>query len=319
MPMTSSPSKINLIYVASIGRSGTTLFESMLGAHSQMDTLGELHLWPHEIRMGGVQQCGTGYYVQDCPFWTEMRRRVQPLAQPDPRIDAFRENHDGGRTLRLSRLKDFSPEPLSSEVEAKIYQYGLNNYKVFSTFKDLVEEKTGDRPKWVVDASKDPYRLLWLLRSGLFNMKVFHMVKHPCGFAYSATKGWIQNPTLRDHYLRCYWGARQSLAWVVQNELFRRIAANFLDDDSHRLLKYEQFASNPHEIFQEVCSLIGVDYEEWAVDNWRSGSRFTLAGNSMRYEDRPIELDDEWKRKLPGLIRLITHLVTGPARSRYGY
>ncbi len=317
--MSSSRPKINLIYVASIGRSGTTLFESMLGAHSQMDTLGELHLWPHEIREGGVQPCGTGYHVQDCPFWSEMRHRVDPLAQPDPRIDTFREEHDGGRTLRLSRLKDFTPGEVPSEVEGRIRQYGLNNYEIFSTFMDLVEEKTGSRPSWVVDASKDPYRLLWLLRSGLFNVKVFHMVKHPCGFAYSVTKDWVHRTSWTSVFPQSYYTARQSLAWLIRNELLRRIATHFLDDDSYRLLKYEEIASEPHETFEDICDLIGVDYEETAVENWRSGSRFTIAGNPMRYEDRPIELDERWKTRLPAISRLLVYLVTGMARSRYGY
>ncbi|MFP4228436.1 MAG: sulfotransferase [Salinivenus sp.] len=317
--MAASRPPINLVYVASIGRSGTTLFESMLGAHSQIESLGELHLWPHEIRQGGVQLCGTGYYVQDCPFWSEMRRHVDPLAQHAPQIDHFREKHDGGRTLRPSRLSDFRPGPVDDATEASIRQYGENNHAVFSAFQDEVERQTGTRPTWLVDASKDPYRLLWLQRSGLFNLKVFHLVKHPCGFAYSVTKDRIHDASWATVLPRYYHTARQSLAWVVQNRLLSRIAERFLTPNQYRLLHYEQIATAPYDRFREACAFLDLPYEASAVTDFRSGSRFTLAGNPMRYEDRPIELDERWKDHLPSTSRRIVQLVTAGASPKYGY
>jgi len=312
-------SPINLLYVASIGRSGTTLFESMLGAHPALETCGELHLWPHEIRMGGVRPCGSGLMVQDCPFWSEMRRRVDPLTQPGPKLDYFREHHDGGRTLRVSRLPDFRPGPLPDDVRALVDAYGRNNHAIFSTFQDLVEETTGRRPGWVVDASKDPYRLLWLQRSGLFRIKVVHMVKNPYGFAYSVTKDWIREASWTAHVPRYYYTARQSMAWVVQNRLFDRVARHHLAPEDYLLMQYEALASRPHETFKAACDHVGVDYVEEAVTDFRSGSRFTIAGNPMRYEDRPIQLDEKWKTRLPASSRFISRSITGATRTRYGY
>lgn len=311
--------RINLLYVASIGRSGTTLLESMLGAHPALATCGELHLWPHEIRMGGVRPCGSGQYVQDCPFWTEMRRRVDPLAQPSPQLDHFREHHDGGRTLRVARLSDVRPGPLSPPVADQVRTYGQNNYAIFSAFQQLVEEITGRRPEWIVDASKDPYRLLWLLRSGLFNVKVVHMVKDPRGFAYSVTKDWVDASSLRGHASRYYRTARQSLAWVVQNQLLDRIRTHHLSPENYQLLRYETLASAPHDSFRAVCEFIGVEYRASAVTDFRSGSQFTIAGNPMRYENRPIQLDEKWKSRLPRSSQLIARTITGLNRHRFGY
>ena len=62
--------KINLVYIASIGRSGSTLLESMLGAHSRVQTMGELHIWPHEIEGGGIRPCSCGEFVEACKFWS---------------------------------------------------------------------------------------------------------------------------------------------------------------------------------------------------------------------------------------------------------
>jgi hypothetical protein len=312
-------SPINLIYIASIGRSGTTLFETMLGAHSRVETTGELHLWPHELLQGGVRPCGSGLYVDECPFWTEMRRRVAPLQQPRPQIHAFREAHDAGRTLRLNRLSDFADRPLPPSTARKVDTYGRNNAEIVRTFQDLVEERTGERPEWVVDASKDPYRLLWLARSGYFNLKVIHMVKHPCGFAYSVTDNWIHRDGLLSDLKRLYYTARQSGAWVTRNTLLRLVRRRHMDEDDHMLLRYEDLATHPDDVFRKACALIGIPYEEHAVDHWRKGSRFTIAGNPMRYEDRDIELDDRWKSQLPSSSRWIARSISSVTRDHYNY
>lgn len=312
-------SKINLIYVASIGRSGTTLFESILGAHSQMDTCGEVHIWPHEIMQGGVQPCGSGYYVQECPFWTEMRAKADPLEQPAPRIHFFREQHNAGKTLRTERLREFDDTAVSGEIAEQVRTYGENNHSMFRAFAEEVEEKTGRSPEWIVDSSKDLYRLLWLVRSGLFNVKVFHLVRNPRAFMYSVTKDWIHSNDALSGLNRIHYTLRQALAWVIRNHLIAKIAENHLDAQDYALIHYEDLAAQPKETFEQVCRVVGCEYEEQAVDNFREGSPFAIAGNPMRYEDRDIELDERWKKHLPLSSRKLTEFITLVNRSQFGY
>lgn len=311
--------KINLIYVASIAFSGTTLFESMLGAHSQIATCGEVHIWPHELLKGGVMPTGSGEFVQESAFWTEMERRVGPLQQPEPQIHHFRELHRAGRTLRPERFRDFSKASLPEETIRQIQKYGRNNYELFKVFLDLVEETTGSRPQWVVDASKDPYRLIWLVRSGLFNVKVFHLVKSPQSFAYSVTKRHVKaNDSFRE-IKRLYYTARKSVTWAVQNHMFTMIAENHLRNQDYMLIRYEDLATDPKGTFEEACTVIDCPYEEEAVDSFQNGSPFAIAGNPMRHDDRRIFLDECWKERFPPLDRKVAQLVTAVNKSRYGY
>ena len=316
----STDSKINLVYIASIGRSGSTLLESMLGAHSRIQTMGELHIWPHEIEGGGIRPCSCGEYVDDCVFWSEMRRRVDPMTQEGPGVSFFREKHDGGRTLRYSRLDAYEPEKkISAKEQNEIEAYGRNNLEIFSNFLSLMKEQLGEEPGWIVDASKDPYRLLWLVRSGLFNIKVIHMVKNPNAFIYSVTKSLILEKKGFNLHKRLYYTARQSVAWIIQNMLFSRIATNWLDEKDYLLINYETFASQPKETFQAVCDKIGCAFEEQAVENFRQGSVHTIAGNPMRYETRGIVLDEKWKTRLPQSSKTLASILTGITKSRYGY
>ena len=312
-------SKINLVYIASIGRSGSTLLESMLGAHSHVQTMGELHIWPHEIE-GHVRPCSCGEFVGDCAFWSEMRSRVDPLAQPSPRLHFFREKHNAGRTLRLSRLKAYGADAeVSDEEKLQIAMYGENNDTIFKAFLDVMEEQLGEKPAWIVDASKDPYRLLWLKRSGLFNIKVIHLVKNPNAFIYSVTKHLLHEGSGFNLHKRMYYTARQSVAWIIQNNLFSSIASRHLSPSDYMLVKYESLASHPHDTFRDVCAMLDVPYELSAVEDFRKGSIHTIAGNPMRYENRGIVLDEKWKTRLPQSSKTLASLLTAVNKSRYGY
>jgi len=314
-------SKINLMYIASIGRSGTTLLDCILGAHSQMASIGEIHLWPHEILQGGVLPCGSGAFVQDDPFWQEMEDRIRPLEQPAPQIHFFREAHDGGRTLRPNRLGDFfSSVPGRSSV-SRIKQYAANNDAIYRNFSDSVFDREGTRPKWIVDSSKDPYRLNWLVQSGRFNIKVIHLVRNPKGFIHSVTKPHIYGD---DRYepsstRRLYWTLRQAGAWTVRNCLISATADRYMESADYLLLTYEALASEPEASLHRICEVAGVPFEPQAIENFRSGSPYAIAGNPMRQREGGIRLDQQWKRRLPRSSRYLTDAITAPIRSKYRY
>lgn len=310
--------KINLIYVASIGHSGSTLLESILGAHSQIATCGEIHIWPHEIADRGVMPCGCGESVLDCSFWNSMKQRINPLQQQSPSIHFFREQHNAGHTIRLNRIKEFGQSTVSPKIAQQIQTYGQNNYEVYAAFLKEMEQLEGHKFNWVVDASKDPYRLLWLARSGLFNIKVLHVVKNPRAFAYSMIKRLPKNEINLFHK-RFYETLRQSLKWSIENYLIDIVAQNHLNPADYLLVNYEQLASNPSETFRTVCNTVGCDFEIQAVENFREGSLHTIAGNPMRYQSGGIYLDEKWKNLLPNFNRIVAEIATSINRKQYGY
>jgi hypothetical protein len=287
--------------------------ESMLGAHPDVATMGELHLWPHELRGGGVRPCSCGESVLACPFWSEVQRRTQPLRPDGPGLDFFRQAHNAGRTLRPSRLRAFVAAPGPRE-QALLDAYARHTLAVVRAFQDVHHEQLGTRPGWVVDASKDPYRLLWLVRSGLFDVTVLHVVKNPRGFVYSVTR-----PLLGGNDAARLWAtARQAGAWTVQNRLVSA-ACRLLPPEKSMLVRYEAFATDPAGTFAAMCAAIGCAYDPDAVARFREGSVHTIAGNPMRYETRPIELDERWKTALPRSSRRLAELVTASTRAHYGY
>ncbi len=296
-----------LVYVASIGRSGSTLLELLLGAHPEIATLGELHLWPHEIAAGTSRlPCGCGSPLDACPFWAEMRRRVDPLAAPPPRLDAFREQMDYGRAFRLERMGDFWWN--GSRSSADIDTYAANTYRVVEAFADVAAEETGHRPRLLVDASKDPYRLNWLARSGRFDLTILHLVRDPRGFVHSERKnvGDVRGRAL----LRL--AARKSVGWRLHSALVRRTAA-LLPSDRYRLVRYEDLATEPARVIGEIQTLLGVAPDPTVITAFREHRYHAVGGNPMRHRAGGIALDERWRTELPTSAQHLIRLLTLPA------
>src|SRR5437868_14942502 len=102
--------KLKLVYIASSGRSGSTVLELLLGAHSACWTLGEFHVLPWLLRTN-VKPCGCGSAVAQCSFW-------RPVAEDcsaellDGSIARFRASCWADHTLRFRELLFLaSPSP----------------------------------------------------------------------------------------------------------------------------------------------------------------------------------------------------------------
>jgi hypothetical protein len=311
--------KIKLIYIASTGRSGSTILDNLLGACPEILTTGEIQIWPHEIRQGGYQKCGCGQSIPDCPFWTKMLQKINPLEQLQPQINFFREKHTAGKTLRWQYLPEFITKSDRGNSQL-IETYGKNNYDVYQSLLETSEELTGTRPKWIVDASKDPYRLLWLIKSEMFDIKVLHIIKDPRAFVYSMIRGFLARPEEYSHLKLTQLTIAKSLSWNVQNYLISKLSQHHLLPQDYLLIPYEKFASQPKEMMAQIMTMLDCNFEAQSLVNFREQEIHTIAGNLLvRSSNKPIQLDQKWKALLPNYYRQLTETITGITKSYYGY
>lgn len=309
--------KINLIYIASTGRSGSTLLDMLLGSHSQIATAGEIQILPHEIIQKGFMPCGCGKAIPECSFWQEVIDRVRPLEQPQPQIHYFREKHNAGKTLRWKHLLEFNFQKILKLKQNEIDIYGENNYQLFKNFLDITEESNNVRPNWIVDASKDPYRLLWLSQSNLFNIKILHLVKNPKAFAYSMTRRIITDKTTKDQAYKLT--IQKTFSWLIHNHLFSKISQNYIDKNNYLLVNYEGLASEPEKTFNRILQFVDCEPEGNFEEDFKSNTIHTIAGNPMRYKPRKIVLDEAWKKYLPSLHQKTVDLIAASSKAKYGY
>lgn len=303
---------IDLVYIASTGRAGSTLLEMLLNAHSSIASCGELQIWPRELTLGRGNPCGCGRPVVECPFWKGVQARVDPLSQPEPRIDHFRSGWRGGRVYRRELIARMLAAPAQGTPSPAEGTYGANHQALLAALGDVWEEHGGRRPRWLVDASKDPYRLFWLLRCGLFRIKTIHLVRDPRGYACSAA-GVGRRPLSRPRRLRAV--AVQAAVWRLQNHLVREVLARHAAPADHCTVTYESLASAPEATLRRVCTLLDCAFEPGMIAGFRDAPVHAISGNAMRFERRGIELDESHRRSLSAVERAAALTVSRvPAR-----
>lgn len=300
--------KIPVIYILSNGRSGSTLLDLLLGTHPNTWTLGEAQNLPWELGTPGAL-CGCGASLRECDFWAPLLSPI-PL-DASPPIEFFRESKGGGKVLRWRLLPGLWRGTVSSrQIQQQIKEYGKVNAEYFSIVREAAEER-GYRIKWLVDASKDVYRLYFLQKSGLFDIRVIHLTKDPRAFVYSMIKRWLPGGKRK--------ALRMTGRWIVENAIGLRLLSTAFEEGQSRLLHYEDLASRPQETISVLGNWLGLEASGFATSDFRDIENHAVSGNKMRWEDTEIRLDDRWKQLLPKTYAQIVYGLTWPVRKQLGY
>ena len=285
----SSRKPINVFYILSNGRSGSTLLDLLLGAHPQMWTLGEAHMLPWEVRWRGP--CGCGKPHQECVFWKPLLPLL-PLEDQEVPLELFRGEapNGGGKVLRWSHLPSMALGRASGRWAGPVRRYGEANRRYFELVLDAARRHKGEQVEWLVDASKCPYRLLWLESSGLFNIKVVHLYKDPRAFVFSMTKSLLPRATRKV--------VRYTGRWLFENGLFTLLGERTFTDRMVQL-PYERLASDPEGSLAELGRFLGLEMPAGLSQSFRTADTHGVSGNPMRWQNTQVKLDQKWKSTLP--------------------
>jgi hypothetical protein len=301
--------EIPLIYILSNGRSGSTLLDLLLGAHEHVWTLGEAQNLPWDLREA-ERVCGCGARLRECAFWRRILPRI-PLDQGNYPIEFFREAQGRGKVLRWGLLPGLCRGRVPPRHREPVQEYGALNADYLATVFDAARERTGGSVRWLVDASKDPYRLFWLQHSKRFDLRVIHLTKDAPAFVYSMVKRDL--PRARRAALR------MTGRWLVENSIMTRLCrANF---PSHQYIhvRYEDLAGRPDATCKRVGDWLGFEFPEQASREFRNRENHAVSGNQTRWQNTAIRLDRRWRSALPKNYQRFTRLLTRPLASKYGY
>jgi hypothetical protein len=303
-------SQIPLVYIASNGRSGSTLLDLLLGAHPNVWTLGEAQNLPWELRNRRTP-CGCGQPVEEDDFWRAVLDDV-PLEIEGHHIGYFRNIAQVGKVLRWNVLPDVFRNEISDKWRPAVQEYGANNAQYFETVRTEAAERTGEDIEWLVDNSKDPYRLFWLQHSGYFKARAIHLVKDPRAFVYSMTK---DDPTDLISVLR-YTGR-----WIIENAIIAKVVRQNIFDENMRRVTYDELAQHPKRTMQTIGDWLGLDYDPELTHTFREYENHALSGNMMRWRDTEEEIyyDESWRQNLPVAISHLIKLLTKPFATACGY
>jgi hypothetical protein len=300
--------KIPLIYVLSNGRSGSTLLDLLLGSHPNIWTLGEAQRLHWELKANNV--CGCGAPISDCPFW----KRILPNLSFDEHIypiEYFRINNGDGRILHWNLLPGLFSNIINTRQKRAINIYGRVNADYLNVVWQTAVERSGREIRWLVDASKDVYRLFWLQKSGLFNLRVIHLLKSPSAFVYSMVKRDLPHAGTK--------AVRMTGRWVVENYIGYHLRKIHFPKEQTLLLHYEELARHPEITMARLDKWLGLDFFPEVVDGFRDYENHAISGNQMRWQNADIFLDEQWRTMLPASYQCVISFTTLPMRWLFGY
>jgi len=303
---------VTVLYLAGIGRAGSTVLGELLGRIPDVTYVGELNFfWRRYCQR---ELCSCGRPLPECGFWSTV-------------VDeAF-----GG--LPFSRAEQFA------ELERRVLRHQAPQVLVSSHWgtgfgaaaaRELLQERSRlyqalgkvAGSSWIVDTGKEPVFGASLTRLNSTVVDVVQVVRDPRGVAYSRKK-WVRSDSEPDDLARQA-AAGTAWRWLVTN-LIVQIALKRL---AHRyvLVRYEDLVAAPEACLLRIAKATGLPLADprAAVDDLARPpeDHHRVAGNPGVRQLRGalrLALDDEWRAGLPVREQRLVAAMCAVLMAGYGY
>jgi hypothetical protein len=286
------PARPVVLYLAGVGRSGSTLLANLLGQLPGVINVGEASRYLSNAAMSDRDlPCGCGRPLARCDFWSGLDAGE---------VAGMREF--GTRLLRFRYLPCLLRPALLPGFERRLASYRRSLGGLYRG----IAERSGCAV--IVDSSKSPTNALALSGVDGVDLHLVHLVRDPRGVASS----W-RRPK---QYLRARSPLRVLAWWFAFN-----LAAETLRSraTSYTLVRYEEFSRDPRAVLAGLARRCGLtDPVDHVVDGGRARwqTQHDIAGNPDKFRTGAVTIREQsWA--LPQAWRLGLGLATLPLRSRY--
>jgi hypothetical protein len=263
---------MRVIYVVGTSHSGSTLLDLMLNAHPAIFAGGEVlklnrQLQVKDPRRDVYPHCACGApSLWQCPFWSRVDERTRATSRKS--------------LVDLDMLDD-----------AELDGSRAPNAIVFKA----IAETSGKR--FIVDSSKLPKRLSYLMRLKDLEVYPVHLIREPKGQIHSVRR---KHGGLVKH--------------IFRYELIHAQISRMLRSVPHSVVHYEDLVHDPKTALESVLAPLGLDFDPRQLD-WAEAEKHEVAGNHMRFDaSSALILDTSWRDGLSAAQKLA--IDTGTLLSR---
>lgn len=311
----SADQPLRVLYIAGIGRSGSTLLNRTLGATPGFFAGGELmHFFGRGVTQNEL--CACGNLFRECDVWGNVIRELREIASPAcaAKIDPFRHAVTEGRHLPTMILSPWKPPSLRHHLA----EYKTTVLRLYRT----VQRVTGCRV--LVDSSKNLSYARILQSIPELRIFIVHLVRDVRGVTYSMSKT-IRRPGVpwREEYLSRRGPVPGSLLWMLANSAAESLRSR---SDGYVRIRYTDFIRSPADTLRRMLRMTGepADPRRLAHLNGRTlrlDIQHILSGNPVRGQtgEIPLREDLEWREQMPPARRRLVTALTFPFLQRYGY
>jgi hypothetical protein len=303
---------VKVLYVAGLGRSGSTILANALGQVEGFFSGGELNfIWKHTLIENRL--CGCGRPARECPFWgpvfeEEFGGQSEALAR-----EMMRLQYSGARTRHIPMMLT---EGGRRKIRGRLGEFLDNTERLYAAIQSVAGSRV------IVDTSKEPaYGYALGMVPGI-DLRVLHLVRDPRAAAYSWAKKKRQPDSTDREFMHRKTPTQSAVLWDAWNAaieaLWRRMPARYLR------LRYEDFIADPRRGFEEILNLTGEDVAELPLVGERDvklGISHTVSGNPNRFDTGTVELrqDRAWQEQMKSRDRALVTALTLPLLARYHY
>ncbi len=278
-----------VIYIMSDRRSGSTLLENILSKSDEIISVGEMAMLNgHILKKGGGERwdwnCSCGLPVLKCPFWIAVlgnKNYFETITTPQT------QTKWRGKFFAIIL---FSAFPSLTNKFISFLNGGKKNKLVIDTLNKLynsVSEISGK--KIIVDSSKDPDQLSAIYKSNRnFNMKIIWLKKDLRSIAASKSK-WREKNKKQKFPLSIL----LLVAFFYKRTCYA--VSKIIDKNILFTLDYEALATSPQEQLNLITNQFGMQSYN-APGYLEVAGQHTIAGTPERFSNKPIKLDEAWKK-----------------------
>lgn len=309
------PAATPVLYLAGLGRSGSTLLERTFARLDGAVAVGEVvHLWQRGVVRG--ERCGCGAGFHDCAFWAEVG--VQAFGGWD-RVDAEEMVSLSTRVDRTRYVPylvgSTGPSAFRRDVEQLVSHLG----PLYAAIARVAGAEV------VVDSSKDPSYAYLLSRSEQVDLRVAHTIRDAPAVAYSWAKR-VERPDAAGSTMSRWTPRRTAVMWSGLNLVVRGLARRGVRVE---LARYEDFVADPVGTFEQLVDRLELPrpapdgplltgLRDRHID---LGVDHTVSGNPIRFETGRMTIaeDRAWQDGFAASDRRLVQALTAPVRLRFGY
>jgi len=286
-----------VIFIVGASRSGTTMLSRILGKHTTIFALNELHVFGDLITVDSLQ-------------------KVLPLAQQRALAETVlrREEHGiWGAGKALSK-----PRSVKAVVD-KLEAQACTGAAVFRESVLHVAHEHGKQHA----AEQTPRNIFFAeaLLKAYTQAHVVHMVRDPRAVLASQKNKWRRKflggsgiPLLEMIRMWTnYHPITLSKLWVNAN----RVATNLDTHDRFHVLKFEQLLASPKECLNELCQSMGLGFEEQMMDIDHVGS--SHQHNVSKASGISSTTAESWRNNLSPAEQWVSEKMCAEVMKHFGY
>jgi hypothetical protein len=289
---------LDILYIAGVGRSGSTILGDILGTADGLYHVGEVKDFGR-ISYTRNYKCGCGDSIRNCDFWQQVLS--------SHRIDK-------NKTLSiLSTLSKKIPRthlvPFLLNTKNKLEASLLKC--IYQLYYEIVSISNSNL---IVDSSKIPSYLYVLSKIDDINLRVIHLVRDPRAICYS----WHRK---KIHGFKPNSDSRIGLGWTIRNSVLDYWGHK--NPNKYIKIYYEDFAQRPNRCVNKIFDNYDINSENPMN---KDGTVFikkmhTTGGNPSKHKRQEVKIrpDDEWKNNLRFLPKYKVSFLTLPLLIKYRY